>query len=73
MTQKNQHFSRAGNETTDDAMSSFSSLTAPINISTFDNLTQTLKMFDSDDAQNWRILGLMAMLLVADTLALLLE
>ena len=40
------------------------------NISTFDNVTQTLKMFDSDDAQ---ILGLTAMLLVADTIALILE
>ena len=30
-------------------------------------------MFDSDDAQNWRVLGLTAMLLVADTLALILE
>ena len=36
-------------------------------------MTQTLKMFDSDDAQNWRILGLTAMLLVADTIALILE
>ena len=30
-------------------------------------------MFDSDDEQNWRLLGLTAMLLVADTLALVLE
>lgn len=49
------------------------SLSTPVNISTFDHLTQSLKMFDSDDAQNWRILGLTAMLLVADTLALILE
>ena len=48
-------------------------MAAPSNISTFDNMTQTLKMFDSDDAQNWRILGLTAMLLVADTIALILE
>ena len=30
-------------------------------------------MFDSDDAQNWRVLGLTVMLLVADTIALILE
>lgn len=30
-------------------------------------------MFDSDDAQNWRVLGLTTMLLVADTIALILE
>ena len=30
-------------------------------------------MFDSEDVQNWRVLGLTAMLLVADALALVLE
>ena len=45
-------------------------MAASSNISTFDNVTQTLKMYDSDDAQ---ILGLTAMLLVADTIALILE
>ena len=64
---------RAGNDPTDDEMNSFSSMAAPSNISTFDNLSQTLKMFDSDDAQNWRILGLTEMLLVPDTIALILE
>ena len=29
---------------------SFTALTAPTNIATFDNLTQALKMFDSNDA-----------------------
>ena len=54
-------------------MTSFSSLATPANISSFDNLTQSLKMFDSEDVQNWRVLGLTAMLLVADALALVLE
>ena len=43
------------------------------NISTFDDLTHALKMFDADDIQNWRILGLTSMLLVADTIAIALE
>ena len=62
-------FSNQGNNTNNQ----FQGLGAPANISTFDNLTQSLKMFDSEDAQNWRVLGLAAMLLVADTLALILE
>ena len=39
----------------------------------FDTLTEALKMFDSDDVQNWRVLGLTVMLLVADTIGLILE
>ena len=40
---------RAGNDPTDDEMNSFSSMAAPSNISTFDNMTQTRKMFDLED------------------------
>lgn len=62
-----------GNMNRQDEESFASMATAATNISTFDTLTQALKMFDSEDAQNWRILGLTSMLLVADTIALILE
>lgn len=62
-----------GNTTRQNEESFASMAAAAKNISTFDTLTQALKMFDSEDAQNWRILGLTSMLLVADTIALILE
>jgi len=40
---------------------------------TFESLTQTLRMFDSDDVRNWQILGQDVNLLVSDIIAVLLN
>lgn len=37
---------------------------------TFDNLTQSLSMFDAEDSQNWEILAYTVSLLVSDTLSI---
>ena len=36
------------------------------NKNTFDTLTESLKMFDSDDLNNWRIIGFTVSLMVSD-------
>lgn len=40
---------------------------------TFDSLTHSLRMFDTDNVRNWQILGFVVSILVSDTVALLLE
>ena len=45
-----QSMASEGVNATGDVEDSFSNMTTSANISTFDNLTQSLKMFDSEDA-----------------------
>lgn len=40
---------------------------------TFDSLTHSLRMFDTDNVRNWQILGFVVSILVSDTIAILLE
>ena len=41
--------------------------------STFDNLVENLKMFDSNDVLNWQITGYTVTLLVSDALAVIMN
>ena len=40
---------------------------------TFDTLTEKLKLFDTEDKQNWRILGQTVMILASDILLFLMQ
>ena len=40
---------------------------------TFDSLTQSLRMFDTENVRNWQILGFVVSILAADVIVVLLE